>query len=146
MFAQCYRTKKLYHIRIKNVITVFVNINRFVNNLIQGGVVGKYKYNIFVMMTWYCKILSVVHIILPFSPLWVVGVCKIKLDCSLIFTICFNFFERSRCYRKYHFQSPGRGLVLLLTASSLAAKGGSKGTLGWWTSLLNTFSANYLCK
>ena len=27
------------------------------------------------------------------------------LDCSLIFNICFNFFERSRCYRKYHFQS-----------------------------------------
>ena len=28
------------------------------------------------------------------------------LDCSLIFNICFNFFERGRCYRKYHFQSP----------------------------------------
>jgi len=38
--------KKLYHIRIKNVITVFVNINRFVNNLVQRGVGGKYKSNI----------------------------------------------------------------------------------------------------
>ena len=51
------------------------------------------------------------YIILPFSPLWVVGVCKIKLDCSLIFTICFNFFERSRCYRKYHFSLEGGGVA-----------------------------------
>ena len=119
MFAQCYRTKKLYHIRIKNVITVFVNINRFVNNLVQRGVVGKYKSNIqLVSMPPSKRSLYVItkcsqclYIILPFSPLWVVGVCKIKLDCSLIFTICFNFFERSRCYRKYHFSLEGGGVA-----------------------------------
>ena len=118
MFAQCYRTKKLYHIRIKNVITVFVNINRFVNNLVQRGVVGKYKCKIyFVSLNTHCdnnkitKCSQCLYIILPFSPLWVVGVCKIKLDCSLIFTICFNFFERSRCYRKYHFSLEGGGVA-----------------------------------